>query len=299
MKKKLQKILFFGTEDFSLETLKTLVKNNYNVVGVITKPDTLRGRGKKLTAPAVKEFAKKHNIPVYQPDKLSQITEMIISHQPVTGVLVSFGKIIPQKIIDLFSPAIINVHPSDLPKYRGPTPIESAIINGDNKTAVSIMQLEKAMDAGGVYVKETYTLSKTENQKSLYEILGKVGAELLIKNLDDIINDTLLPKTQDHNQATYCQMLNRNQSIVDPTEKTAKQIEQKIRAHCVFPQTKIKINENYLKILEATTTNTPNAIEIDCKNNTKLFVTRLMSPNGKNITASDYKRGYTKNTAVD
>ena len=132
---------------YSLITLEALVEEEFNVVCVITKPDTKRGRGHKLTEPPVKTFAKSHNIPVLQPSKVSEITDYIKQLQPVTGVLVAYGKIIPQSIIDLFTPGIINVHPSLLPKYRGPSPIESAIVNRDTKTGVSIMQLDSKMDA--------------------------------------------------------------------------------------------------------------------------------------------------------
>ena len=121
-------IVFFGTEDFSLYALKVLVEQGFAVAAVVTKPDTKRGRGGALTKPAVKVFAESHNIPVWQPSRLKEIEASISAlHDPIV-VLVSYGKIIPQSIIDLFSPGIVNVHPSLLPLYRGPSPIESAIL---------------------------------------------------------------------------------------------------------------------------------------------------------------------------
>ena len=153
-----QPIVFFGTEDFSLYSLRALVEAGFNIVAVITKPDSRRGRSNKLIQPAVKQFASQHHIPVWQPKRLKDIISDIknITPQP-TGVLVSYGKIIPQTIIDLFQPGIINVHPSLLPKYRGPSPIESAIANRDKITGVTIMQLEQAMDAGPIYHQQKLT----------------------------------------------------------------------------------------------------------------------------------------------
>ena len=133
------RIIFFGTEEFCAISLQALINSGFNVAAVVTKPDSKKGRGQKLVPPTVKLIAQKHNIPVWQPKRLSEITENIRQLQPVSGVLVSFGKIIPSSIIDLFSPGIINVHPSKLPTYRGPSPIESAILNGDGQTGVSLM----------------------------------------------------------------------------------------------------------------------------------------------------------------
>ena len=154
-----QPIVFFGTEDFSLYSLRALVEAGFNIVAVITKLDSRRGRSNKLVQPAVKQFASQHHIPVWQPNRLKDIISDIknITPQP-TGVLVSYGKIIPQTIIDLFHPGVINVHPSLLPKYRGPSPIESAIANRDKNTGVTIMRLEQAMDAGPIYYQEAYPL---------------------------------------------------------------------------------------------------------------------------------------------
>src|SRR3990167_4760044 len=136
-----KKILFFGTEDFSAITLRGMIEAGVMPTAVVTKPDTKRGRSQTFTSPAVKLLAKQYNIPVWQPLKLIEIKDDIIALGDVAGVLVSYGKIIPQSILDLFTPGIINLHPSLLPNYRGPSPIESAIMNGDHTTGASIMQL--------------------------------------------------------------------------------------------------------------------------------------------------------------
>jgi len=236
MTKTSPKIVFFGTENYSLITLEALVEEGFNVVCVITKPDTKRGRGHKLTEPPVKTFAKSHNIPVLQPSKVSEITDYIKQLQPVTGVLVAYGKIIPQSIIDLFTPGIINVHPSLLPKYRGPSPIESAIANRDTETGVSIMQLDSKMDAGPIYTQTRQSLTGKETKFELYDKLFHEGTSLLIKNLPNIINGSLQPTPQDDSQASYCQLLNKDDSWLDTERMTAAEAEAHVRAHLGFPR---------------------------------------------------------------
>jgi methionyl-tRNA formyltransferase len=214
--------------------LRALINAGFSVAAVITKPDSQKGRGHKRIAPTVKKIAIEHNIPVLQPKKLSEITETITRLQPVTGVLVSFGKIIPQSIIDLFTPGIINVHPSKLPLYRGPSPIESAILNGDTETGVSIMQLSAAMDAGPVYTCIDHPLTGQETQSELYEALAEVGANELVRILPQIISGVLQPLPQDENKATYCQLIQKQDGILN-LQKSAEQLEREIRAYKGWP----------------------------------------------------------------
>ena len=228
------RIIFFGTEAFSAASLEALIDANFDIVAVITKPDQPKGRGHKLTEPVVKTIARQHNIPVWQPTKLTEMTDQIVDLQPVTGVLVSYGKIIPQSIIDLFTPGIINVHPSLLPKYRGPSPIESAILYGDHKTGVSIMQLSTKMDAGPVYSRISQALTGTETQPELYETLAKVGAHQLVSVLPSIISGELQPTPQEETEATYCQLIHKSDGIID-WQKPADQIEREIRAYKGWP----------------------------------------------------------------
>ena len=164
-------ILFFGTDLFSAATLGSLIEAEYTIGAVITKPDSKSGRGQKLTKPLVAQIAEAHGIPVWQPIKLldisNDITALNTASNEVVGVLSSFGRIVPQSIIDLFPLGIINIHPSLLPLYRGPSPIETAIENGDQQTGVSIMKLSAEMDAGPIYAQQVYVLDGTETQPYL------------------------------------------------------------------------------------------------------------------------------------
>ena len=286
-------IIFFGTEDFSLYSLQALVEAGFSIGAVVTKPDTARGRGKKMTAPAVKVFAEAHNIPVWQPTKLSEIIDAIKAFDRPAGVLVSFGKIIPESVIELFSPGVINVHPSLLPKYRGPSPIESAIINRDSKTGVTLMQLAKAMDAGPIYYQVPYALDQTETRPELYELLGQLGANILIQQLPAILDGSLVPEQQDNDAATYCQLLSKNDSILDPRTTTPGQAEARIRAHLGFPRTRLAIGPYEVIVTKAHAVMTKTApLDIECQNGAFLSIDEVVAPSGRTMDGAAFLRGY-------
>lgn len=293
MTKKSPTILFFGTEDFSLQSLRALVDAGFPIGAVITKPDAARGRRKIITKPAVKIYAQEHAISVLQPNKLRDITDDITSFNRPVGVLVSYGKIIPQAIIDLFYPGIINLHPSLLPQYRGPSPIEAAIRNRDRKTGVTLMQLSAAMDAGPIYAQVPYALDFTETQPELYDTLGKLGAQLLINTLPSIIDGTVKPEPQDDTQATYTQLLSRDDSLLDLSKTTPGTAEAMIRAHLDFPRTRIHIGAHNLIVTKAhgvMTKKTP--LDLRCQNGAYLSIDELIAPSGKKMTAEEFLRGY-------
>lgn len=288
-------LVFFGTEDFSLTALAGLIDAGYSVAAVVTKPDSKKGRGQHLTPPAVKVLAEKNHIPVLQPKKLVEITDFVQNLENPAGVLVSYGKIIPQATIELFTPGIINVHPSLLPLYRGPSPIESAIKNGDQKTGVSIMQLSAAMDAGPVYVQKEYSLNGSETQPQLYDELGRLGAQLLLDHLPVIIDESLLPEQQIESQATYSHLLLKSDALLLPQEFTAAAAERKIRAHLLYPKTKINLFGQDCIITKAhvaTIKNTP--LDIACQDGAFLSIDELIGPSGKTMNAEAFLRGYNR-----
>lgn len=237
MNNKIKPIVFFGTEEFSAISLQALIDAGFEISAIITKPDSRKGRGQKLQAPTVKKIGEKFNIPVLQPSKMNEIVDFVenLPVRPI-GVLVSFGRIIPQNIIELFDGGIVNVHPSLLPKYRGPSPIESAIFNGDEKTGVSIMSLSKEMDAGDVYIQEEFPLKGNETSSELYETCGKIGAEMLINHLPAIMSAKMTANPQNESEATYCQLLKKSDAILNPEIQTAEQAERQIRAFEIFPK---------------------------------------------------------------
>ncbi len=287
------RIIFFGTEAFSADALRALIASNFNVVAVVTKPDQPKGRGHKLTEPLVKTIAREHDIPVWQPTKLADVAEQITSLQPVAGVLVSYGKIIPQSIIDLFTPGIINVHPSLLPRYRGPSPIEAAIIHHDNQTGVTIMQLSAAMDAGPIYAQHIIPLDHTETKPALYATLSHIGNQLLIDTLPVILSGALTPTPQNDADVTYCSLLSKQDGLLDPADLTAVQAEARVRAFLGFPRTRLPLGDQTLIITRAhvsKTAETPLSVQFSDGN--YLAPDELIAPSGKTMTAEAFLRGH-------
>ncbi len=288
----LPKIIFFGTEEHSLGTLKALVEHGTEIAAVITKPDAPRGRGHKLTQPPVKEFATAHNIPVWQPNKLIDIVDDIRQLQPVAGVLVAYGKIIPQRVIDLFNPGIINLHPSLLPKWRGPSPIEATIANQDTEAGISIMQLEAGMDSGPVYIQKTVPLSGNESKLDLYRSLFSLGNQTLINSLPDILSGKLMPTPQDDQQATYCSLLSKEMSQLNPETMTAAEANAHVRAYLGFPRSRLQLNDNSLIITQAHVSPIyEHDLSVKFKDGQFLTVDELIAPSGKTMAAKAYLNG--------
>ncbi len=286
-------IIFFGTEDFSAASLNTLIMNGYHIAAVITKPDSLRGRGHQLVEPAVKKTANRHNIPVWQPNKLVDVASKITALQPVVGVLASYGKIIPDPILDLFTPGIINVHPSLLPKYRGPSPIEAAIINGDQQTGVSIIRLVAAMDAGPLYAQEAYALTGHETRPELYGQLAEFGADLLIHVLPDILSGALSPVDQDESAATYTHLITKEAGQLNPATVTAAEAERIVRAHLNYPKSHFKVGSRELIATSAHVSTTGTSLlDLACKDGLFLSIDELIGPSGRRMTKTDFLNGY-------
>ncbi len=293
MQKTLKKIVFFGTEEFSLTALKGLVEAGYNVVAVITKPDSKRGRKQTLTPPSVKVYAESQNIPVWQPAKLSEVENDIKAIGDVAGVLVSYGKIIPGSIINLFNPGIINVHPSLLPMYRGPSPIESAILNGDRQTGVTIMKLEARMDAGPIYSQIIQPLTGSETKPELYQTLAELGTMRLLDNLPAILDGSLKPTPQDGSKATYCNLLSKDDSLLKPQLLTASEAERQIRAYLGYPKTKIEVLGKEIVVTKAHLTSEPKTpLDIACQDGVYLSIDELVAPSGQKMDARAFLNGY-------
>ncbi len=259
-----KKIVFFGTEEFSAVSLSALLDANIEIVAVVTKPDSPKGRSKELTPSPVKIIAGNANIPVWQPEKVAEISENIQKLGDVAGILVSYGKLIPSEILNLFSTGIINIHPSLLPSYRGPSPIESAILAGDSQTGVSIMKLVSEMDAGPVYSQTTVPLMGNEYANELYKNLAKKGAEQLIDILPSILDGSLQPTEQNNDDASYCQLIAKENGVID-WQKPAIQLEREIRAYRDWPKSRTVLRKTEVILIAADVRSgdkTPGTIEI-------------------------------------
>jgi len=248
------KIVFFGNERIATAvstttpTLKTLVNSGFDISAVVVNNEkTLSRKQRELE---VETYALSRNIPVLKPKKLSEITEQLREFSADIGVLVAYGKIIPQSIIDIFPHGIINIHPSLLPLHRGSIPIESVILNGETKTGVSIMSLASAMDAGPVYSQTTITLNGTETKQDLADSLLKIGAEQLSELLPGIVSGELVPTEQKHDQATYDQQIQKQDGVID-WNKTAIELEREVQAYAGWPQSRTTLGTTDCVITKA------------------------------------------------
>jgi methionyl-tRNA formyltransferase len=290
-------ILFFGTDEFSAVSLRELIERGFTIGAVVTKPDSRKGRGRELQASLVKQIALEHNIPVWQPLKMTEIAESIQAlnkngDRPI-GVLVSYGKIIPQSIIDLFEPGIINVHPSLLPKYRGPSPVESAILHGDTETGVSIMQLSAQMDAGPIYKQVFFSLDDTETAPDLEAKLAALGALELVTILPSIMNGALQPTPQNNDIASYCKLLSKEDGMLTPETLTAEQAERQVRAFIAYPKTKVTIAGHLVVVTKAHLANTGASIlDVQCSDGQFLSIDELIGPSGRVMAAKAFLNGY-------
>jgi len=291
---KLKSLIFFGTESFSTPTLEKLLAEGWPVTAVVTKPDSRGGRGQKSIAPKVKQIADKHGIAVWQPENVSEIDDKIANLKPTYGILVAYGKIIPQTTLDLFPGGIINVHPSLLPKYRGPSPIESAILNGDSDTGVSIMRLSAGMDEGPVYARVRVELDGSETRPQLYGRLAQSGADLLLERLPAIVEGRLTPKPQDDELATYSQLLKKEDGWIDWT-KPAETYGRQVRAYLGFPKSRAKLHGHEAVITKARVAQSADdgSLVIKCQPGW-LEILELTAPSGRSMSGADFLRGYKK-----
>lgn len=239
MTKTSRPILFFGNERLATgvsttaPTLSRLIDEGYRIAAVVASNDN-SGLSRKQRELEVAAIARAHNIPVLLPKRLRDASSDLRGFEAHMGVLVAYGKIIPQSIIDIFPAGIVNIHPSLLPLHRGPTPIESSILNNDSTTGVSIMQLTKDMDAGPVYAQKTLKLDGSETKQELAETLLKLGGDVLLKIMPQLLAGTITPQPQDDSHATYDKLIQKSDGNID-WKKPAAAIEREIRAYAIWP----------------------------------------------------------------
>ncbi len=245
-------IIFFGTSEFAVPVLKALLTTPYSLLSVVTVPDQPSGRKRVMTPPPAKLAADKLGLTILQPASLKddQFFEAFKSLNPDLCVVAAYGKIIPQRYLEIPPHGFINIHPSLLPKYRGPTPVQSAILNGDKDTGVTIMIVDKDMDHGAILAQVKSEISKVESYKELHDRLALIGAQLLVKSIPGYINGDIKPQEQDHSQATFCKMYTREDAKID-WSKPGEQIFNQIRALNPEPGTWTTWNNKSLNIKSA------------------------------------------------
>lgn len=297
MTKTSKTLIFFGNERLSTgfvphgaPTLQALIDNGYDVKAVVS--NFTRATSRKARKLEVQEVAEAHNIPVLLPQKLRDIKEELAAYGAEAAVLVAYGKMVSQDIIDIFPKGIINIHPSLLPQYRGSTPIETAILDGVPETGVSLMKLVKEMDAGPIWTQETVTLRGDETKQELTETLLEKGKNMLIQHLPSILEGTLQAKPQNDSAATYTRLLTKADGVLDTKNKTAEQLEREVRAFATWPKSRITLFGKEIIVTKARLAETPQqAINVQCSGNTILQILELIAPSGKLLSAEAFLRG--------
>lgn len=220
----INRIVFMGTPEFALPSLKVLLDKGENVVCVVTQPDRGKGRGRRVLPPPVKELALKAALPVLQPGRIRDdaFHALLSEFEPDIIVLTAYGKILPGNIINLPPLGTINVHGSLLPKYRGAAPIQWALINGEKETGVTIMQMDEGIDTGDILLQDTIPIGPDDTAGSLSAKLAELGGTLLGKALDLLRQDQIQPVKQDEKQATLAPLLKKEDGLVDWSQSAAR-----------------------------------------------------------------------------
>lgn len=300
------RIVFMGTPDFAAASLKKLIDKKYDIAAVFTQPDKPRDRGMKLSYSPVKELALENNIPVYQPTRLRDgtATELIKSLDPDILVVVAYGRILPDDMLEVPKYGAINVHASLLPKYRGAAPIQWAVLNGDKITGVTTMYLASEMDTGDIIYTTETEIGEFETSGELFDRLMIMGAELLDRTLRDIEAGTAPRTPQDHSKASYVKMLDKSLSPIE-WAKTPREVIKQIYSLQPWPVATAELDGKVFKIYSAeyTQNKTDKApgsvvsagkkgIEIACLDGETVLITELQAAGKKRMKASDYLLGH-------
>ncbi len=246
------RIIFMGTPDFAVQVLQALLQSEHEVIGVYTQPDKPKGRGKSMQYTPVKELALEHQIPVYQPAKIRelQVIEELKQLKPDVIVVVAFGQILPEAVLQIPPYGCVNVHASLLPKYRGAAPIQWAILDGEQESGVTTMYMAKGLDTGDMIEQTVVPIAPKETGGSYHDKLAAAGAELCLSTLHKLENGTAERIPQDDEQSCYAHMLNKSMGNLD-FHKSAVELERFIRGLNPWPSAYSKINGKNIKIYEA------------------------------------------------
>ncbi|NLP50612.1 methionyl-tRNA formyltransferase [Bacillus sp. RO1] len=300
-----KKIVFMGTPDFAVPVLQQIIQDGYEVIAVVTQPDRPKGRKKVLTPPPVKVEAEKHNIPVYQPEKIKEAVEYekITSLEPDLIVTAAFGQILPKPLLDAPKYGCINVHASLLPKLRGGAPIHYSIIQGHEKTGVTIMYMVEKLDAGDMLTQVEVEIEERDHVGTLHDKLSVAGSKLLSETLPLLFEEKLQAEVQNHEEATFASNIKREQEKIDWTQN-GEEIYNHIRGLHPWPVAYTTMDDQVMKVWWGEKTETAKdavpgtiiGIEDDgfivkTGNSTGIKITDLQLAGKKRMTGSQYLNG--------
>lgn len=300
------RIVFMGTPEFAVPCLRNLIAHNHEIAAVVTQPDRAKGRGNKLALSPVKVHANEAGIPVYQPEKIKtgEFTQILKNIAPEVIIVVAFGQLLSQEILDIPPQGCINVHASLLPKYRGAAPINWCIINGDEITGVTTMYMDKGLDTGDIILKREILIGADENAGELHDRLSELGASALSETIELMISGKIERIQQNNEEATYAPIMTKELGRID-WSKDAKDVRNLIRGTYPWPGAFSSYNGRIFKILssQALDDNIKNdnygyisrgnkdSIVVSCGNGS-LKILELQFENGKPMSAEAYLRGH-------
>jgi methionyl-tRNA formyltransferase len=294
-----------GTPGFAVPSLKALHESHHDIALVVTQPDRPKGRGRHLVPPPIKSLASNLNLTIVQPQSLKtkEFEDLVLRLKPDFITVVAFGQILTENILSFPRIGTINVHASLLPKYRGPAPINWAIINGEHETGITTMLMEKKLDTGDILLTAKEPITAQDTALTLHDRLADIGAKLLVKTLDAFANDSIHPAPQDHSKATYAPMLKKSDGQLD-WEKPAKTLELLIRGMTPWPGTFTFHENNRLRIYRARPVSKdfreapgtvlesfPDDLEI-ATGDGALSILEIQGPSGKRLAIKDFLHGY-------
>lgn len=299
------RILFMGTPEFAVASLRCLVEEGHTICGVLTQPDKPRNRGHKVTFSPVKEYALSQSLPVYQPTTLrdGEALELVKGLAPELTVVAAYGKLLPEEILAVPPLGSINVHSSLLPKYRGAAPINWAILNGEKTTGVSIMYMAKALDAGDVILQKSTAIGPEEDAPALTARLAELGAEALSETVAALAAGTATRTPQDELEMTYAPMLSRELSPMDWTRPAAA-LGCQVRGLIPWPCAQAEIAGQRFKVYRTAPGNPTDkdpgtvlsagkrGIEVSCGDGRSLYLTEIQAEGGKRMSAAAYLLGH-------
>lgn len=299
------RVIFMGTPDFAVGTLKSLIDSEHEVVGVVTQPDKPKGRGKAMQFTPVKEVAVEAGIDVLQPQKVRdpEVVAQLQALAPDVIVVVAFGQIIPKSILEMPKYGCVNVHASLLPKYRGAAPIQWAVIDGEEKSGVTTMQMDMGLDTGDMLLKKEVVLDEQETGGSLFDKLSQVGADLLMETLVKLEEGSIVAEKQPEESPTpYAAMMTKELGKID-WSKSAREIERLIRGLNPWPSAYTRLDGKTLKIWSAKVQDGGDAVQGTVLNADKkglwiqtgdgiLQILELQLEGKKRMEADAFLRGY-------
>ncbi len=300
------RVVFMGTPDIAATCLSSLLESRHEIIGVYTKPDMPKNRGMKLEMSDVKKVALAHDLPVYQPTtfKDDSVYEELKDLHPDAIAVVAYGKILPQRVLDIPPKGCLNIHASVLPQLRGSGPVQWAILNGMDETGVTAMYMAAEMDAGDIIEIRKTPIEPYENAQSLLDRLAAIGGKLLCETLDAMEEDRVTRTPQDESQVTFAPMLNKTMCPID-WSRSPREIIDHVRGLDPWPVATTMIQEKRFKIyavrpVDKTTNKEPGTLlavtkeglEVACGGGNVLVITTLQAEGGKRMAAPDYFRGH-------